>query len=377
MSFSMSCSCSAIVLVTMTTRFVVLDDALDRGQQIRERLAHAGAGFDDKARLLLHRALHRRRHLDLLRPRFEVFQPPGDRAVRARADGDVERHAWDCMSAQWSRLLVAASRSSASDEPSRQSSRTPPPAAPHPATTPPAQASRRAAAAPRRLETSTFDGSSRHSIPAFRHRPSQSRFRTRRKGRTRVMPPIVAWVASPPGHGRRRHGTAPSTSSPTDPRHDAPLPRASRRALRNLCQRLVSQPPRVGGHVAFQARWSHMHCVGRHTQSVAKFDDPLRIVTRRFAQMMVHMRDNNLQRSTNRASSAPAEPGTRATARQNPARHSHRSPAEQRRSAFADFVRPQRASCRSTSRTNGCRRTASGSRCLPATAGAGSLAVAI
>ena len=48
MSFSMSCSCSEIVWVEMTTRFLFFDGALDRGEQVGEGLADAGAGFDQQ-----------------------------------------------------------------------------------------------------------------------------------------------------------------------------------------------------------------------------------------------------------------------------------------------------------------------------------------
>ncbi len=43
-----------------------------RGHEIGERLAHAGAGFDDEMALLFQRLRDRRGHLLLLRPIFEI-----------------------------------------------------------------------------------------------------------------------------------------------------------------------------------------------------------------------------------------------------------------------------------------------------------------
>ena len=52
--------------------------------QIGERLARAGAGFDDQVSLLLKRAQHRRRHFDLAGPVFVFRMSLGDQAFRPK-----------------------------------------------------------------------------------------------------------------------------------------------------------------------------------------------------------------------------------------------------------------------------------------------------
>ena len=63
MSLKKSCSCRFLVPVEMTTR---LPERI-AGNQIRQRLAGAGAGFDDQVLLLGERAFHGFGHLELAR----------------------------------------------------------------------------------------------------------------------------------------------------------------------------------------------------------------------------------------------------------------------------------------------------------------------
>ena len=70
----------------------VLDDALDGGQQVRERLADASPRFDQQAAALIERPLDRRRHRLLLGPHLESVEPACDRAVARQQPTHIERH---------------------------------------------------------------------------------------------------------------------------------------------------------------------------------------------------------------------------------------------------------------------------------------------
>ena len=87
------------------------DDALagkNRGNQIRQRLAGAGAGFDDQVLLFGQSGFHRFRHLQLAVAKFVSGVPLGKQSFAAKelADGEgfgCGRHLLVDFSSQWRR----------------------------------------------------------------------------------------------------------------------------------------------------------------------------------------------------------------------------------------------------------------------------------
>ncbi len=87
MSLCTSCSCSAIV----PGREHDLLAAADRGHEIGQRLADAGAGFDDRVHAFEDAALDELRHLQLSGTRFEAAQASRERALGAEDLLEVSR----------------------------------------------------------------------------------------------------------------------------------------------------------------------------------------------------------------------------------------------------------------------------------------------
>ena len=112
---------------------VVVDDSLDGGNEIGERLPDAGARLHEQSPSPVERALDRRRHLQLLRPGLEPLEPAGDGSPGRQQTFDVDLHGFEPAARRRRPALRAAvdcthgsRRSGGMPTPSFRSARRPP-----------------------------------------------------------------------------------------------------------------------------------------------------------------------------------------------------------------------------------------------------------
>ena len=102
MSLRINCSCKLMVCVETTTRHSLSRERrLDGGDEVGERFADAGAGFDHEMPAVRDGALDRGGHGELLRPALEIGKATGDRPVGTENGVTGHFSIVDCLVVGW------------------------------------------------------------------------------------------------------------------------------------------------------------------------------------------------------------------------------------------------------------------------------------